>query len=79
MLNCQQTTLMPLTRPLYKVVEQLRPFLQIEINAITEISTNSLIFLRVPRLHPVEEEDAQRQERPLGEGAHSYHEITSRQ
>jgi hypothetical protein len=62
MLNCQQTTLMPRTRPLYKVLDQIRSFLQIDVHAITQTSTNPLIFPRVPHLHPlpVGEEDTGR-------------------
>jgi hypothetical protein len=81
-LDCQQTTLMPRTRPLYKVVEQIRAFLQIEIDAITQKSTNSFIFLRAPHFGavPVGEEDAQRRVRaPRVSRAHSYHEIASRE
>ena len=44
---------MPRTRPLYKVVDQVRSFLQIEVHAITQISTNPLIFPKVPHLHPL--------------------------
>src|ERR1043166_6836128 len=47
-LDCQQTTLMPRTRPLYKVVESIRSFRQIEIDAIIQMPTNSLIFRRIP-------------------------------
>jgi len=61
-LDCQQTTLMQRTRPLYKVVDQIRSFLQIEVHAIKQISTNPLIFPRFPHLHPlpVGEEDVGR-------------------
>ena len=50
------------TRPLYKIVDQIRSFLQIEVDAITQVSTNPLMFPTVSHFYPrrVGEEDTGR-------------------